>query len=216
MADKMSHLHSQQLLRGRLPTSASNHSSRSYTENLERRKEKAVNGILPNALKMILKTYYSLPARQVPVHSKHPGISSCLQSPMSYTEPESLGHDQTKSASFGAQANGGKENQLETLLAVQSDDMTGKHRDGEQNPLERAQVSEDEDKVVADGTLRADQGETSFFQAKVRMDLETSQAAGRHFMRLPIDRQQRAATSRSRDRGETAPFKETSARSWKQ
>ena len=68
---------------------------------------------------------------------------------MPYTEPESLGDDQTKSAYFGAQADGRKEEQLETLLAVQPDDMTGKHRDEEHNLLEQAQVSEEEGKVVS-------------------------------------------------------------------
>ena len=55
---------------------------------------------------------------------------------MPCTKPESLGEDQTKSLYFGAQAEGGKEEQLETPLAVQPDDMTGKHRHGEHNPLE--------------------------------------------------------------------------------
>ena len=50
---------------------------------------------------------------------------------MPYTEPESLGGDRTKSESFRAQADGSKEEQLKTLLAVQPDDMTGKYRDGE-------------------------------------------------------------------------------------
>ena len=77
--------------------------------------ENAVKGILSNIRSMILKTYYSLPARQAPVHPKHPEISSSLQSPMTYTEPESLGNDQTKSASFGAQANGRQKHQFETL-----------------------------------------------------------------------------------------------------
>ena len=44
--------------------------------------------------------------------------------------------------------------------------MTGKHRDGEHNPLERPQALEEEDKVVADGTSHADQGDL-FFQTDV-------------------------------------------------
>ena len=64
------------------------------------------------------------------------------------TEPESLGDVQTERASLGGQADGRKGEQLETSLAVLSDDMMGKHWDGEQNPLERAQVSEEEDKVA--------------------------------------------------------------------
>ena len=86
---------------------------------------------------MIVKTHYLLLACQAPVHPSHLETSSCSQSPVLYTEPESLGDNQTKSASFGAQGNGWKEEQLETSLAVQPDDITGKHRDGEQNPLER-------------------------------------------------------------------------------
>ena len=88
-----------------------------------------------------------------------------------------------------------------TLLAVEPTNMTGKHRDGEQNPLERAQFSEDESKVVGGGTSHADQGENFVFQAEVRIDLETARVDVRHFVRLPIDRQQRGATSKSTDRG---------------
>ena len=74
---------------------------------------------------------------------------------MPYTEPGSLGDNQSNCASLGAQAYGRKEEQLETSLAVQLEDMTRKHRDGEQNLLERAQVSEEEDKVVSKGECLA-------------------------------------------------------------
>ena len=77
---------------------------------------------------------------------------------MPCTKPESLKGDQSKSASSRAQADGRKEEQLVTSLEVQLGDMTGKHRDGEHNPLERPQVFEDEDKVVADSTSHAGQG----------------------------------------------------------
>ena len=61
-----------------------------------------------------------------------------------------MGDDQTDSASLGAQTDRRKEEQLETsLLAVQPDDMAGKHRAGEQNPLDLAQFLEEEDKVVS-------------------------------------------------------------------
>ena len=43
----------------------------------------------------------------------------------------------------------GNRKKLETLLAVQSDDLTGRRRDGEHNPLERAQVPEEGGKVVS-------------------------------------------------------------------
>ena len=97
--------------------------------------------------------------------------------------------------------------QLETLLAVQPDDMTGKHQDGDHNPLERPQVSEKADRVVAESTSHADQGEKFVFQVEVGMDLETAQVAARHFVILPIDRQQRkTTTTRSIDRGGDHPI----------
>ena len=81
---------------------------------------------------------------------------------MPCTKPDSLRGDQTKSSCFGAQADGKKEEQLEASREEQLNDTTGKHRDGEHNPLERPQVSEDEDKVVADGTSHAGQGKKYF------------------------------------------------------
>ena len=78
--------------------------------------------------------------------------------------------------------------------------MTGKHRDGKHNPLERPQTSEEEDKVVEDGTSHAGQ-QDSLFQADVRKDPEIPQVIVRHFVRLPIDRQQREVTARSTARG---------------
>ena len=64
-----------------------------YTDNLERRMRKAVKGILPTTIKMILKTHYPLPARQAPVHPQQQKIPSCSPSPMPRTKPESLGDD---------------------------------------------------------------------------------------------------------------------------
>ena len=78
-----------------------------YINNLQRRLEKPLNVVLPPTLTMILKTYYLLPVRQAPVHPQQQVVSS-------YSQKE----------------------QLETQLEVQPDDMTGKHRDGECNPLE--------------------------------------------------------------------------------
>ena len=138
-----------------------------YTKKVGERIEKAAKGILSPTLNMIVKTYYPLPACQAPVHPRHPETSSCSQTPMLYTEPESLGDDQTKSASFGAQGNGQKEEQLETSLAVQPDDITGKHRDREQNPLEREYFSEDEDKVVADALRTRIRGKKTFFKPRL-------------------------------------------------
>ena len=103
-----------------------------------------MKGILPPTLEIILKTYCPLPARQGPLRPQQQKIPSCSLSPMPCTKPDSLRGNQTKSSSFGAQADGRKEEQIETLLEVQPDDMTGKHRDREHNPLEQPQVSGDE------------------------------------------------------------------------
>ena len=97
------------------------------------------------------------------------------------------------------------EEQLETSLKVQPDDMTGKHRDGDHNPLERLQVSEKEEKVVVDGTSSTDQGGDFVFQTEVGMDLETSQVAARHF-ELAMFRQQQGTTAKSSERGKYYPI----------
>ena len=83
-----------------------------YICNLQSRLVKVNKGILPPTLKMILKTYIHLPARQA----------------------------------------------LITSPAVQPDDMMGRHRDGEHNPLERPRASEEEENVVVDGISSTDNG----------------------------------------------------------
>ena len=55
---------------------------------------------------------------------------------MPCTKLGSLRDDHTKSSFFGAQPGVRKEEQVETSLEVKPDDMTGKQRDGEHNPLE--------------------------------------------------------------------------------
>ena len=77
--------------------------------------------------------------------------------------------------------------------------MMGRHRDGEHDPLERPQASEEEDKMVADGISHVDQGGGFVFQTEVETDLKTSQVAARHF-ELAMFRQQQGPTSRSTDR----------------
>ena len=57
-----------------------------------------------------------------------------------------------------------------TSPAVQTDDMMGRHRGREHNPLERSQASEAEENVVADGTSNIDQGDDFVFQIDVGMD----------------------------------------------
>ena len=164
-----------------------------------------MKGILPPTLEIILKTYCPLPARQGPLRPQQQKIPSCSLSPMPCTKPDSLRDNQTKSSSFGAQADGRKEGQIETLLEVQPDDMTGKHRDREHNPLEQPQVSGDEDKVVAGGTSHAGQGKKIIFQTEVGMDLETSQVVARHVVKLAMFQQQ-GTISKSTDRGGNYPL----------
>ena len=53
-----------------------------------------------------------------------------------------------------------------TSPAVQPDDMIGRHRDGEHNPLERLEASEEEENVVADRTSSTDQGEEFVFKSR--------------------------------------------------
>ena len=91
-------------------------------DNLQSRLVKVKKGILPPTLKMILKTYYHLPARQA----------------------------------------------LVTSLAVQPDDMMGRHRDGEHNPLdlEQLQVSEEAKEVVVDGHRTQIRGEILFLKPR--------------------------------------------------
>ena len=89
---------------------------------------------------------------------------------------------------------------------MQPDVLTAKHRDGERNPLERPQVSEDEDKVVADKTLRADQEGDFVFQTEVEMNLETSQVAARHFELAMFRQKQGTTTAKSTDRGGDYPI----------
>ena len=87
---------------------------------------------------------------------------------------------------------------LITSLAVQSDDMMGRHRDGEHKPLEQPQVSNDEEKVVADSTSSTDKGGDFISQTEVGMDHEASQVAARHF-ELAIFRQNQGTTAKSTD-----------------
>ena len=97
-----------------------------YHIDLGSRSEMAAKCILPPALHMILNNkYYPLSVRQAPLHPQQQKIPSCSPSPMPCSKSESLRKDQTKSLSFGTQADGRKEEKLETSLEVQPDDMTG-------------------------------------------------------------------------------------------
>ena len=82
-----------------------------------------------------------------------------------------------------------QEEQLGTVLKVQPDDIMGRHRDREHNPLERPQASEEKDNVSADGTSHMDQVGNFGFQTEVGVNLEASQVAARHF-ELAMFRQQ--------------------------
>ena len=101
----------------------------------------AAKGILPPTLKIVLKKYYPLP---VLLHPKIPSRSSSLP----YTEPESSGDNQTENDSLGAPADVWEEKRSETPLAVEPDDMTGKHQDQVKIPLERAQFLGGEGKMM--------------------------------------------------------------------
>ena len=79
--------------------------------------------------------------------SPHPEIPACSSS-LPCTEPESSRDDQTESDSLGPPIDGPKEEQSEMPLAIEPDDMTGKHRDGEHISLKRAQVLEEGGMVV--------------------------------------------------------------------
>ena len=87
---------------------------------------------------MILKTCYNLPAHQAPAQPQQQEVPSCP-----------------------------REEQLETSLKVQPDNMMGRHRDGKHNPLERQQAPEGEDNKVADGISHADQGGDFFFRPRL-------------------------------------------------
>ena len=78
--------------------------------------------------------------------------------------------------------------------------MIGGHRDGENSRHERPRVSEEEEKVVIDGTSSTDEGEDSISQTKVETDDEPLQLADRHF-ELVIFRQQKGTTRKSTDWG---------------
>ena len=91
--------------------------------------------IFPSTLTMTTKKYYPLLVRQSPV-PPHPETPSYLSS-LSCTESESSGDDQTESDSLEAPADGSEEERSEISLVGESDDMTGKHRGGEQIPLEQ-------------------------------------------------------------------------------
>ena len=98
-----------------------------------------------------------------------------------------------------------QEEQLNTSFEVQPDDMVERHGDGEHNPLERPRASKEDDNMAADGTLQVDQEGDFVFLTEVRMDLETSQVAARHF-ELAIFRQQQGTISRCKDRGGDYPI----------
>ena len=205
MADKMSQLRSRNCPEEEYPPRPLPIPT-DYIETLQSILVKGIRGILPPTFKMILDKYYPLSVPQAPVHPHQQKITPCLPSPMPCTTPDSSMNDQTKSSSFGAQVDGRKEEQLETSLEVEPDDMTGKHRDEENNPLKRQQASEEKDNVFAGGTSHVDQMGVCFFQAEIGKHRQTSQVTARQFVRLPIDRQQRKLIARSTERGGDYPI----------
>ena len=93
---------------------------------------------------------------------------------------------------------------LVTSPAVQPDDMMWRHRDGEHNPLEKTQFSEEVKKVFADGTSSTDKGGDFVAQIEVEMDHEASQVAAGHF-KLGVFRQQQGTTAWGTDLGRHYP-----------
>ena len=85
-----------------------------------------------------------------------------------------------------------------TSPTVQPDDVMGRHRDEEHNPQERPRASEEEEKVVADGTSSTDEGGDFISQTEVGVDHEPPQVAARHF-KLAMFRQHQGTTAKSTD-----------------
>ena len=80
---------------------------------------------------------------------------------------------------------------------VQLDDVMRGHRDGENNPQERPQASEENEEVVANGTPSTDERGDFVPQTKVETDHEPSKLADRQ--ELVIFRQQKGTTSKNTD-----------------
>ena len=91
-----------------------------------------------------------------------------------------------------------------TSTTVQPDDVTGGHRDGENFPQEQPRASEEEEKVVANGTLSTDEGGDFISQTEIGTDNEETQLADRQF-ELAILTQQRT-TAKSTDWGGRLPI----------
>ena len=68
-----------------------------------------------------------------------------------------------------------------TSRTVYPDDTMGGHRDGENSPQERPRASEEEEKVVANGTPSTDKGGGFISQTEVGIDNEPLQLADCHF-----------------------------------
>ena len=87
-----------------------------------------------------------------------------------------------------------------TSPTVQPDDMMGEHWDGENSPQERPRASEEEERVVVDGTSSTDEKEDFISQTEVGTDHEPSQLAD-HFFELTMLRQRQGTTTKSTDWG---------------
>ena len=89
-------------------------------------------------------------------------------------------------------------------------DLRGSGRPGEPHPVTQHTTAVD-GVSHADCTGSPDRGGNYFFQAEVGMDLETTQVAARHFVKLAMFWQQRGAQI-----GETTLFKQISGGTQKQ
>ena len=90
-----------------------------------------------------------------------------------------------------------------TSITVQSDNTMGGHRDGENSPQERPRASEEEEKVIANGTPSTEGG-AFISRPEVGTDNEATQLADRHF-ELAILWQQ-ATTAKNTVRGGDYPI----------
>ena len=93
-----------------------------------------------------------------------------------------------------------------TSRIIQPDDTMGVHRDGDTSPQGRPRASEEEQKMVVDGTSSTDEGGDFISQTEVEVGTvnEATQLADRHF-ELTILRQQGTA-AKSTDWGGDDPI----------
>ena len=174
----------------------------------------AKKGILPTSYKIVLNStanyqYISHPffhsIRQFNHTRNHcrtlslsrPGTTRSI---MSLSEQRKMNGKRNSWISLVAQSEEGKEVPKRECLVLKSQSTCG----GMARPGELHSVAL---QTAVGGISHADQVRNCFSQAKVKMDLETTQqVAARHFVKLAIFRQQRGTTRRSTDKEENYPI----------